>query len=174
MTAYHLLIRSTLEYSSVVWDSHLQKDIDSLEKIQRQAARFISSDYFSRDHGCVMQMLTELRLPPLQDRRKANRLVFFYNVVEGLVLALQCHDYLTPVRGKRQIKSKQFTDCISKNIIDKQSMNNCKCFKTVQCNTELYKYFFFPRTIIDWNHLEESAVCAVTVNSFRKAVSHLD
>ena len=105
MTAYLSLIRSTLEYSSVIWDPHLQKDIDKLEKIQRQAARFISGDYSSRDHGCVTQMLTGLRLPPLQDRRKANHLAFFYKVVEGLVPALQCHDYLTPVRGKRQIKS---------------------------------------------------------------------
>ena len=35
---------NTLEYSSVVWDLHLQKDIDKLEKTQRQAARFITGD----------------------------------------------------------------------------------------------------------------------------------
>ena len=145
MTAYLSLIRSTLEYSSVIWDPHLQKDIDKLEKIQRQAARFISSDYSSRDHGCITQMLTELRLPPLQDRRKANRLMFFYKVVEGLVPAQQCHDYLTPVLGECQIKSKHFTDCISKNIIDRQSTNNSKCFKTEQCNTKLFKNSFFPK-----------------------------
>ena len=31
-TAYLALIRSSLEYSSVVWDPHLQKDIEKLEK----------------------------------------------------------------------------------------------------------------------------------------------
>ena len=42
-TAYLSLVRSTLEYSSIVWDPYLQKDIDKLEKVQRhgQAARFI-------------------------------------------------------------------------------------------------------------------------------------
>ena len=75
MTACISLVGSTLEYSSVIWDPYLQKDIDKLEKVQRQAARFISGDYTSRDHGCVTQMLTDLHLPPLQDRRKANRLV---------------------------------------------------------------------------------------------------
>ena len=35
------LIRSSLEYISVAWDPHIQKDIEKLEKIQRQAARFI-------------------------------------------------------------------------------------------------------------------------------------
>ena len=57
VTAYISLIRSTLEYSSVIWDPNLQKDIDKLEKVQRQAARFISGDYTSMDHGCVTQML---------------------------------------------------------------------------------------------------------------------
>ena len=76
-TAYLSLIRSTLEYSSIVWDPHLQKDIDKLEKVQRQAARFISGDYSSRDQDCVTRMLHELALPSLQDRRKMNWLVFF-------------------------------------------------------------------------------------------------
>ena len=130
MTAYISLVRSTLEYSSVIWDPYLQKDIDKLEKVQRQAARFISGDYTSRDHGCVTQMLRDLHLPPLQDRRKANRLVLFFKVVEGLVPTLQTHDYLTPVRGKRQIKSRQFKDCDRHNIIDRQVTNNSRCFKT--------------------------------------------
>ena len=120
MTAYISLVRSTLEYSSVILDPYLQKDIDKLEKVQRQAARFNSGDYTSRDHECVTQMLADLHLPPLQDRRKANRLVFFFKVVEGLVPALQTHDYLTPVHGKRQIKSRQFKDCDTHNIIDRQ------------------------------------------------------
>ena len=33
-----------MECSSVIWDPHLQKDIDKLEKLS-QAARFISGDY---------------------------------------------------------------------------------------------------------------------------------
>ncbi|KAH3810268.1 hypothetical protein DPMN_138658, partial [Dreissena polymorpha] len=50
-------------------------------------------------------MLQGIKIPPLQDRRKANRLIFFYKVVEGLVPALQSSDYLTPVRtSKRKCK----------------------------------------------------------------------
>ena len=57
-------------------------------------------------------MLTELNLRSLQDRRKSNRLVLFFKVVEGLVPAMQSRDFLTPVRGKRLIKSKQYKDCV--------------------------------------------------------------
>ena len=105
-TAYLSLVRSTLEYSSIVWDPYLQKDIDKLEKVQLQAARFITGNYISRDQDCVSQMLAELNLPPLQDRRKANRLTFLYKVVEGLVPAMQSHDYLTPIRGNASFNPK--------------------------------------------------------------------
>ena len=88
--------------------------------------------------------------------------------------ALPTHDYLTPVRGKRQIKSSQFKDCVTHNIIDSQATNNSRCFKTVQCNIELFRNSFFPKTIIDWNHLEDCVVRAETVNGFRKAVSPRD
>ena len=114
-------------------------------------------------------MLKDLAIPLLQDRRKANRLVFFYKVVGGQVPALPCHEYLTPIRNKRQIRSKQFTDCVSSNSIDNQSTNNSKCFKPIQCRSELFRNSFFPKTVIDWNHVEDSVVCVETVNSFRKS-----
>ena len=67
----------------------------------------------SRDEGCVCQMLARLSLPPLKERKRANRLIFFFKVVEGLVPAMQSHNFLTPVRGKRLVKAKQYTDCIT-------------------------------------------------------------
>ena len=56
--------------------------------------------------------------------------------------ALQSHDYLTPLRGKRLIKPKEYTDCVTCNIIDKLSTNHSKCFKTLQCTPEIYNYSF--------------------------------
>ena len=88
--------------------------------------------------------------------------------------AMQSLDFLTPVRGKRLIKSKQFKDCNTSNIIDRQSTNNSKCFKLTQCHSEIYKNSFFPRIIIDWNHLDNNIVRADTADSFRKAVPQWD
>ena len=41
----------------MVWDPYTNQDIIRLERIQRQAARFITRDYRSRDAGCVTEML---------------------------------------------------------------------------------------------------------------------
>ena len=154
-----------------MWDPYLQKDIDKIEKCQRQAARFVTGDYQSRNPGCVSQMLRDARLPPLQDRRKANRLVFFYKVVEGLLPAIPSQDFLIPIRAnKRKIIPKQFDECVSNNIIERQSINNSKCYQLMQCKNNNYKQSFFPKTLIDWTKLEENVVCADSVNSFKRAV----
>ena len=87
-TAYIALVRSVLEYGSVVWDPYLTRDIDKLERIQRNGARFITGDYKSRHEGAVTNMLNDLDLPTLQDRRTNAKLVFLYKVVEGLVPAV--------------------------------------------------------------------------------------
>ena len=134
-----------LEYSSIVWDPFLIKDVIKLEKVQRQAARFITGDYSSRDKGCVTKMLQDLGLPLLKERRKINRLTFFYKMVEGLIPAMPCHSFLTPVRkSKRLITPTTFINYESSNIIDRQSMNNSKYFKPVQCHTDSYKHSYFP------------------------------
>ena len=44
-TAYLSLVHPILEHSSPVWDPYLLADIQSIEKVQRHAARWVSSDY---------------------------------------------------------------------------------------------------------------------------------
>ena len=43
-TAYLSLVRPLLEYASSAWDPSTRKNIDSLERVQRQAARFCKSN----------------------------------------------------------------------------------------------------------------------------------
>ena len=46
--------------------------------LKRRVTRFITGDYTSREQCCVSQLFRKLKLPSLKDRRKANRLVFFF------------------------------------------------------------------------------------------------
>ena len=72
--AYLALVRSRLEYGCCIWDPYLKGDIDKLEKIQRSAARYIKRDYRSRQEDCVTEMLKDLGLPSLEERRRQLRL----------------------------------------------------------------------------------------------------
>ena len=64
-SAYISLVRSVLDYGSIIWDPYLSRDIEKLERVQRQAARFITGDYHSREEGSVTGMLDMLELETL-------------------------------------------------------------------------------------------------------------
>ena len=72
--AYTSLVRPLLEYGAVVWDPYLKLNIDSMEKTQRIAARFITGDFRSNTPGSVTRLLERTGLPPLQLRRQHLRL----------------------------------------------------------------------------------------------------
>ena len=96
-TAYISLVRSIMEYGVTVWKPFLKKNINCLEHVQHQAARFITKDYKSREKGCVTKMLNDLDIPSLQIRRKEARLTTMYNVVNELLPALPPSSLLQPV-----------------------------------------------------------------------------
>ena len=68
---------------AAVWDPVLKGDVDRVERIQRQAVRFITGDYNSNTPGSISKLLHRSRLPSLQERQKQLRLDPFYKVVEG-------------------------------------------------------------------------------------------
>ena len=76
--AYITLVWSRLEYKATVWDPKQRQDVERLEKVQRQAACFITKDYKSRSPGCVSNMLRDLGLPTLEECRKHLRLNLLY------------------------------------------------------------------------------------------------
>ena len=165
--AYLALVRSSLEYGAAIWDPYFKSDIDMIDKIQSRAIRFIQRDYHSRDHGCVERMRHQLQLETLQDRRRDIRLTLFFKIVQGLTPAIQIQDHLTPVRtNKRQVRAKQFEDCISNNPIEKYHQNNNNCFRIPQAKVELENSFFI-RTAKEWNSLDQETVDAASINAFR-------
>ena len=67
-TAYRPLCRSTLEYCCSSWDPHLENQKDELNKVQRQAARFVCGLYGQGTSPTAM--LETLGWESLEHRRK--------------------------------------------------------------------------------------------------------
>ena len=94
MATYQAIVRPTLEYCSSVWDPYTQKDIDKLENVQKQAARFSTNNY-CKTPGTVTNIMTELKWNTLEYRRKTSRLTLFYKMAYDKVDVNPSH-YLTP------------------------------------------------------------------------------
>ena len=81
---YTSLVRPILEYASAAWDPHSQTNINTLERIQRQAARFCKNNY-SREPGSVTKLLQELGWETLQARRKHKRITTLYKMEHNII-----------------------------------------------------------------------------------------
>jgi len=131
-TAYITLARSTLEYAAPVWDPHLAKDCDLLEKIQRRSVRFVKWVY--RMTSSVTQMLHDLGWRDLSDRRRDLRLALLYKVVTG-------HVAIGP-------------DQIGLVAADNRTRANHRFkFRALGASLSGLRSSFAARTVGDWNQL---------------------
>ena len=119
-------------------------------------------------------MLQELNLPPLQERRKQQRLTTLYKTVKGHIPAMPPENFLMPADRNRRIihptTFNQFKDCSYDNTIARQEIRNSCGQKIPNSKTEQYKNSFFVRTVADWNKLEDTVVTADSVTAFSSAV----
>ena len=150
-TAYNTLVRPQLEYSAPVWDPSSKDKRLQLEKIQRRAARWTTSNYGTR--SSVTAMLNQLGWRTLEQRRADARLCLFYKIVYGLV-AVPLPNYIQP------------THRISRYC---HSMT----YRQIQTSTNYYKYSFFPLAIVQWNALPEAVASLPDLDLFKVAVSKL-
>ena len=101
------------------------------------------------------------------------RLTFLFKIAEGFVPAIQPDLYLTPMRQKRHIKPRVFTDCETTNIVNKYVTNNTRPFVIPQSTTNTYSQSFFVRTIVQWNTLNNTTVTAGSVDSFKSNIKNV-
>ena len=151
-TAYVALIRFMLEYGAAVWDPHLRKDIESLERIQRRAARWIEEDYNTR--ASVTQMMKKLNLDPLQDRRQTARLTLMFKVMHDLVNVPPDDLDLKPADGRTR------------------ASHSLKLHH-LQPSTKEHRNSFATRTIPEWNRLPACVAEAGSLDIFKNQLAAL-
>ena len=146
----------SLEYACTVWDPHTATDTTKLDKIQRRAARWVLNRH--RNTSSVGEMLDQLQWPKLSDRRQKARLTMLYKVLDETVCIRFGDDLQAcpqrPRRGTSKLpNTRQLTRKFSRN--DYRAMA------------------FLPRTIRDWNSLDQETVAAPSADAFSERLSRL-
>ncbi|XP_072025079.1 uncharacterized protein [Amphiura filiformis] len=99
-TAYTTLVRPLLEYSSIVWDTHVLEQIKKIESVQRRAARFVKNDY-SRESS-PSSMISTLGWDSLEQRRKVARVTMMHKIANGQA-AIPERTFLQPVNRRTKV-----------------------------------------------------------------------
>ena len=81
--AYNTIVGPTVEYCSTVWDPYYKTQADTIEKVQRRAARWVTGRFHNTSH--VSDMLQHLGWRDLNQRSVDSRLCMLYKIRQGLV-----------------------------------------------------------------------------------------
>lgn len=101
-TLYFSLVRSILEYNSVIWSPSVNAHIQCLEGIQNRFLRFMSYKYYiprQRHTPYYKPLLDTLNMKSLATRRNIIDLKFLYKVVNGIINSselLNCPYFYVP------------------------------------------------------------------------------
>lgn len=87
-TLYFTLVRSKLEYGSLIWYPYYNVHIIALENVQRRFLKFLAfrSDGFYPNRGYSQStLLTRFEIPSLELRRIKTTLIFLYKLLHNLI-----------------------------------------------------------------------------------------
>ena len=143
---YQCCILPHIEYGLSVWSPYLQKDITTLEAIQRRFTRLIAGmrtlPYEER--------LAKLCLPTLESRRRKKDLVQAYRIWHGI----------DKIEGLNFIKVSEHH-----NQNTRSAMKENFVLPSARLNQR--KHFFSVRVVQDWNKLPVKMQKVVSVRSFK-------
>lgn len=148
---YKSLVRPHLEYNSVVWNPHLKKDMDVIERVQRRATKMVPElrnlSYEDR--------LRALELPTLKFRRDRADLIETYNILtEKHILDTHCRCHRCP---NKQMFLKTLSNTTRGHSMKLQ----------VQKSTGSRFHFFASRVVNSWNSLSNTTVTQPTLQKFK-------
>ena len=99
---YLTLVRPHLDYATASWDPFTAKNISSIEKVQCQAAHFVTSTYGGGGNTSVTKLFNQLDWNTLQVRREVHCLTCFYKMINNqLDIDYQSHIETKPDRQRR-------------------------------------------------------------------------
>lgn len=141
-----------MKYGCQRWDPQFIKDISSLERVQRKAARFCLDNY--QPTASVTGTLRDLGWSSLESRRTIARLNLVYKICHGIV-DIDQNSYL-----------RSHTNCGAKT----RSSHNYE-FLNANAIKDVYFYSFFPHTLRMWNKIPKDIVESDSLETFKTKIS---
>jgi len=148
--AYEALVRPQVEYCSAVWNPHLKKDVDVLEKLQRRAARWICCRWNKQTYKwskTYSEAINHLGWKTLEDRRNIQICCQTYRIIHHLdCIPFDC--YFSFVKHTA-------TRSHALSLFCKPSCINA------------FRYSFFINAAFLWNTLPHDVMLSNSITSFR-------
>ena len=144
---YKAFIRTHLEYCASVWCPYYEKDINTLEKVQR---RMTKQPFHLKKLNYLLknERLLHLKLTTLKVRRLRYDLIIVYKLLNGFLDVDPDHFFL------------RLTKNVTRGHTTKLFVNFSRL--------NIRKNFFSQRVVTAWNSLPESCVNAPDPDSFKK------
>jgi hypothetical protein len=146
MEIFNCYVRPHLEYAVTVWNPWLQKDIDTLESVQRRFTRLIAGmkgmNYEER--------ITALGISSLKDRRTQLDLIQTYRII----YKIDKIDH-EPFKMVNQLHNKSTRSSTKSNLV----VNSTKL--------DVRKNFFTNRVVSEWNKLPQDLQAAPSLAIFK-------
>lgn len=121
-TLYLTNIRPILEYACVIWDPYTINLTEKIERVQKQAARFVTGNYNFTTRGSRIR--EGLGWKTLSSRRKILRFKFLYNIYKSK----------TGIDKTLFIKEPHYVS---------SRRDHANKIRAYQCRTNVFKYSFF-------------------------------
>ena len=147
--AYKALVRPTLEYASTVWSPGQRTLSDTIERVQRRAARYVCHKF--QRTASVSAMLESLNWDKLEERRHRNRASMLFKIVHSLVAVPKSHLHPT----------------------SRETRGNSTKFHQLHTTQAYHTNTFFPSAIKIWNSLPSSISTITDLDKFKEHLNSI-
>ena len=145
---YQSFVRSKLEYASIVWDNCTNEQRNQLEQVQYRAGKIVSGAINRTSKDLVYQ---ELGWHSLDERRQVQRLKVFHKMFYGKAPLYLQNEIPIPNPSRDNLRNNDDIPKIRGLVI--------------------YQNTFIPKTICDWNDLEDEVKSTESNESFAKRIT---
>ena len=146
LRAYKVYVRPIIEYGTSVWNPHLCKDIDIIERVQRYFTRRILKRC-GMEKMSYPDRLVFLELETLERRRVKTDLLLCYKI-KNRIIDLNFDQFFAIREGTTRGHS-------AKLVVKKSRINT-------------RKFFFANRVVNQWNSLTESQIASRSFGAFKR------